>query len=162
MVFEARVGTPQLQRERSGTDIALRANFERNAASGEKVHECRIIYGCEAVTNPFGTEELDGFSNLFRAADFSGVNEPVKTQSCGFVVNRTKLSRGNTQLIAADAEGDDGLRCALLCCVHHATGCFDAELTNGVENPVHTEPAAVEGLGGGQNGLEVVFRLLFA
>src|ERR1700687_861157 len=129
MVFEARVGTPQLQRERSGTDIALRANFERNAAIGEKVHECRIIYGCDAVTNPFGTEELDGFSDLFRAGGFSGGNEPVKRPGCGFVITRTKLSRGHTQFIAADAEGDDGLRCALLFCVHHATGWFHAALS---------------------------------
>src|ERR1700737_4204656 len=111
MTLHARVGAAQLQRERSRADIALRANLERNAAISEKVHERRIIYRGNAVTDPFDAEKLDGLSNLFGPADFARVNQAVEAQSRGLVIYRTQFVSGHTQLIAADTEGHDGFRC---------------------------------------------------
>src|SRR5216683_1293264 len=101
MILDSCNDATQLQRERSRADIALRANLERNAAIGEKIHECRIIYRSDAVAYPFGAEELDGLSNFFWAANFAGVDEPVKPQRRSLLVYRPQFLGGHAQLIAA-------------------------------------------------------------
>src|SRR6267378_4428728 len=102
MILDSRNDATQLQRERSRADIALRANLERNAAIGEKIHECRIIYRSDAVAYPFW------------AANFAGVDKPVKPQRGSLLVYRPQFFGGHAQFIAANAEGDDGFRCTLL------------------------------------------------
>src|SRR6266478_5294810 len=162
MILDSCNDATQLQRERSRADIALRANLERNAAIGEKIHECRIIYRSDAVAYPFGAEELDGLSNFFWAANFAGVDDPVKPLRGSLLVYRPQFFGGHAQFIAANAEGDDGFRCTLLCSFHNAARGFGSELANPIENPVHAQPAALERLGRSQDRLEVAFRALSA
>src|SRR6266436_8824239 len=133
MILDSCGCAAQLPREGSGADIALWTNLQRNAAIREKIHERRIIDRGDAVTNPFGSEEFDSLSNLFWAANLARVDEPVQTRSRGLVVYRPQLNCGHAQLIAADAKGDDGFRCALLRCFHNAARCFGAKLTNRIE-----------------------------
>jgi len=97
----------ELASESAGEDVAARAEFEGNAAVGEKIHQRPIVDGGDAVADPFDAEEFDGFADFFRTANFAGVHEAMKTQRSGGIIDGTKRNGRNAQFIAAYAEGDD-------------------------------------------------------
>ena len=91
MMLDLGVFAAQLTRQGTGTDVALRADFEGNAAVGEQVHERGVVDGGDAVADPFGPEQFDGFTDFFGAADFAGVHQAMQADLGGFVVDGAKI-----------------------------------------------------------------------
>src|SRR5579859_6846904 len=78
MGFDGCVRLRELAREGSGQNVAAGAEFERDAAVGEEIHEGGIVDGGDTVADALDVEKLNGFADFFGAADFSGVHEQMK------------------------------------------------------------------------------------
>ena len=162
MVLDANVRAAQLKREGPGADVALRTNFERDAAVGEEIHQRGIVDGGDSVADAFGAEEFDGFANFLRATHFSGVDKAMQAECGGLVIDRAKFFGGHAELVAADAEGDDGFGGALAGGFDNTGGGFGAELADGVKNIVDAQSPACEWFGGTKDGFKVGFGALLA
>ncbi len=74
MVLDAPIFSLQLLRQCAGADISSRANFERDAAFGEKIHQTFVVDRGDAMADPLDAEQLHRFANFIGAADFAGMN----------------------------------------------------------------------------------------
>src|SRR6266481_8650814 len=99
MVRDSRLGETQLFPKRAGTDVALGANFQRDAAVDEQVHQRRILRGRNAVSDALDVQQLDSLADSFRAADFPGVHQEMKAIVRGLFVDRAKFLSGYTHFV---------------------------------------------------------------
>ena len=152
----------ELTGEGAGSNVADGADFEGDTAIGEQVHESGVMNGGDAVADALDAEYFDGFADCFGAADFAGVDEAVESSGGSGFVHWLKISCGNTQFVASDAESDDSRRGATFCGLDHAHSGVGAELANGIEDPAQGEAARFECFGGAKDGSEVGCRLLAA
>src|SRR5271163_8686 len=162
MVPDSGAFAAQLLIQSAGADIAGGTDFQRDLSLGEQIHEGRIIDRGDAMADAFGTEEFDGFANFFRAADFTGVHQAVQAQVASFVVGGAKFFSWYAEFVAADAEGYDFFRGGAAGGFNDLHGGVDAELTGGVEDPVHGQAAFFKRFGGTQDGFKIGFRPLLA
>ena len=95
MVFDPSVLAAELAGKGAGADVALRADFQGNAAVSEEIHQCRVLRCGDAVADSFGSEKFDGFANFFGATDFAGVHQAMQADFTGFVVDTTEISCGD-------------------------------------------------------------------
>src|SRR5260370_40506479 len=86
----------------------------------------------------------------------------MKAESRGLVVDSSKFFGGHAELVAADAEGDDGFAGALLGGFENAGGGLGAELADGVKDIVDAQTAVFERVWGTKNRFEVGFGALLA
>ena len=75
MILDSHVIAPQLANQSACSDIALRANFERNSPVGEQIHQSRILDRRNSVSNAFHAEQFDGFADFLRSAHFACIGE---------------------------------------------------------------------------------------
>lgn len=118
--------------------------------------------GRNTVTDTFDGEKFNGFSDFFRTADFAGVHEATEARGSRGFIDRQKITGGDAEFVAADAERDNFRRGAAFCGVDDAHGGFGAELADGIEYPAQREAAGLELFGGTKNGSEIGFGRLFA
>jgi hypothetical protein len=107
VIVDGGFGTLKLFGESASADVADGADFQRNAALGEKIHEIAVVERRDAMTDALCTEKFNRFADLVGAADFPRMNETVKTDACCTIVNGPEVCGGDAQFIAADAECDD-------------------------------------------------------
>src|ERR1700676_5410457 len=155
MLLDANVLAAQLERESAGADVALRANFERDAAVGEEIHQRGIVDSGDAVADAFHAEHLDGFANFLGAAHFSGMDQAMQAEFGSLVVDRAKVFSGHAEFVAASAEGDDGFGRTLPGGFQNAGSRFVAELADGVKNIIDAQPAACKWFRSAKDGFEV-------
>jgi hypothetical protein len=161
-VVEQRGALIELPGQRAGSEIADRTNFQRDTTVREQVHERSIMDGGDAVADTFDGENLDGFADFFRATDFAGVHQPMQSRGGSRFIHGKKILGGDTQFVAADAEGDDSGRSAIFGGLDHAHGGRSAKLADSVKNPAQGEAPRLERFGGTQDGCEVGFGFLVA
>ncbi len=77
MMRQPGMGGTQLYAECVGAEIAGGADFERDLAVGESVHQSGAANGGDAVADTLCAEEIDRILDLFGAASFSGVGDEV-------------------------------------------------------------------------------------
>ena len=107
MRFDGSVFCLELTSEGAGEDIAARAEFERDAAIGEEIHEGGIVDGGDAVADALDIEEFHGLADLVGAADFASVHEAMQVERGGSIVDGAEVLGGDAEFVAADSEGDD-------------------------------------------------------
>src|ERR1700676_1569242 len=161
MIFDSCILETQLFRERTGADIALRANLQRDAAGRKQVHKRGIERCSDAVPDALHMQEFDGLADFLGATDLSCMHQKMKAHVRRLLVDRAKFFRGYTHFVAANAERHNRFGLTALCRVHDFHGCFGAELARGIENPVYAKALLFEWLGGLQNGFEICLWLLF-
>ena len=118
--------------------------------------------GGDAVADAFDGENLDGFADFFRPTDFAGVHQPMQSGGGSRFIHGKKILGGDTQFVAADAEGDDSGRSAIFGGLDHAHGGRSAKLADRVKNPAQCEAPRLERFGGTQDGRKVRFGFLVA
>jgi len=160
--YGARVARLQVFEKGAGAEIALRADFEGNAAVGEEIHERGILGGGYAMADPFNVEKFDSFADFFRTADFAGVDKQVQAVCSSLFVDGTKFVGGDAEFVSADAEGDNFLGGASLGDIHNLHRWARPELTHGIEDPVEAQAAPFEWLSGLEDRFEIGFRPLLA
>ena len=90
---EIGVGRVELDVKSVGAEIASRADFERNLAICERVHERGTADGGNAVTDAFGVEEIKRVFDLIGAACFAGMNDQVEALFGGIRKRGTKIGK---------------------------------------------------------------------
>src|SRR5229473_7177068 len=86
----------------------------------------------------------------------------MKAESGGLVIDWTKFFSGHAELVAADAEGDDGFAGALPRGFENTGGGLGAELAGGVKDIVDAQTAIFERFCGAKDRFEVRFGALLA
>ena len=152
----------QLASESAGADIADGANFQRNSAIGENIHQRGIVHSGNAVANALDAENFHGFADFVRATNLAGVNEAMQAGGGSVFVDGKKFFGRDAEFVAADAESDDLRSGTVFCGLDNSHSRVGAELTDGVKNPADGEAARFERLGGPEDGSKVVFRRLVA
>src|SRR5215472_15027694 len=148
MISHLRTLARELPSEGAGPHVALRANLERDFTLGEKVHQRWIFNGCEAMADALDSEQVNGFADFLRAADFAGMNQAMQANFGGVIVHGAEFRGRHLELIATDAEGDDGFGLTSFRSFHHGHRGVGPELPNCVKDPSKAQAAALERFGG--------------
>src|SRR5260370_16855579 len=114
------------------------------------------------MADAFRAKQFDGFANFVRAADFASVHQFVQADFSGAIVDREKFLGRDAELVAADSKSHDSFRVAAPGRFNDFHRCVGAELARRIEYPPESEIAALEGLGGAEESLEICFGLLLS
>src|SRR4029077_2577411 len=97
----------------AGAKVARWADLEGNVSRGDEVHRALIAHYADAVADALGAQEFNGFTDDFRSADFSRVNQAVHSLAGHEVIDGTQVGRRKAQFIAANSVGDNVRRMQL-------------------------------------------------
>ena len=75
MVRECDVRAAQLAGQRSRSQVARRANFQRDAALRKQIHQRAIVHGGDSVSDPRDAQDSMASRTDARIADFTRVNQ---------------------------------------------------------------------------------------
>ncbi len=126
------------------------------------LHDKGVVHSGDAVSDALHTEQINGLAHGFGAAGLASMDEAVQALLGRIVIDAAELRRGQGELIAAHAEGHDafGVHLRGEACDFHGRG--GAELSRGVENPVHAQAFALRAPRGFADGPKIRLDVLLA
>ena len=160
--IEARIGAAEMPRQGAGAQIARRAEFQANRPFRERRHELRIGRRGDAMADALGAENLHGIADRIRAADLSGMNQPMQAVGGRVFINVAKLGRGKSEFVAAHSKGDHARAAQVHSASRNLAGRSRPKLAHRVEYPLKAQPAMLERRGGFADCGEVGGDILFA
>ena len=91
----------------AGAEVAGDVEFEGDLALGEDVDEVAVVLRGESMADAFGSY-VDGGPDAGGSGVFAGVAGEVEAGGFGFGVEVAEFVGGTEELVATDADADDG------------------------------------------------------
>ena len=93
MLFQSRMSRIQLYVQCVSLKVARRADFQRDAAYGKRVHQRRAANGGNAMADPLRVQYLNRLLNLLRPTGLAGVSDKMQTVLRGKLISLTKFRK---------------------------------------------------------------------